>query len=264
MVHRTSSVSVIYALILACAMQVQADTKTHLKNAGKRIRHAAWNATKDPQTWIPAGFALGIAAARQDQAISDWATRRNPIFGTTQKADEMSDILREASLYANGVTGVSRYGLALYRRSPYTAASGVAMSLTAASLTSGITGYFKHSVGRERPDDSDTKSFPSGHTSTASLAATLAAKNVEALPLPNYGKIGLKTGFAALTYGTGWARVEADKHYLSDILAGAALGHFLGVFLHDAILGDNHENIGVDVGVTPSQKAVYMGVGLKF
>ncbi len=264
MVCRKQSLIVVYALVLVCLAQAHADTGTHLKNAAKRVRHAAWNATKDPQTWIPAGLALGVAASRQDQAISDWATTHNPIFGSVKNADETSNMLRSACVYANGITGVSRYGLALYDRSPYTAASGVAMSLTAASLTSGITGAFKESVGRQRPDGSDFLSFPSGHTSTASINATLAARNVDALPLPNYGKIGLKTGFVMLTYGTGWARVEADKHYLSDVFAGAALGHFVGVFLHDAILGDNHENISVDVGVTPSQKAAYVGVSLKF
>ena len=34
-----------------------------------------------------------------------------------------------------------------------------------------------------------------------------------------------------------WARVEGDRHYPSDVLAGAALGHFLSAFIHDAFLG---------------------------
>jgi len=36
---------------------------------------------------------------------------------------------------------------------------------------------------------------------------------------------------------TAWARVEAGKHYPSDVLAGAALAHFVTVFIHDAFLG---------------------------
>jgi hypothetical protein len=52
---------------------------------------------------------------------------------------------------------------------------------------------------------------------------------------------GLTEGFkglaAALTVGTAYARVEARQHFPSDVLAGAALGHFIGVFADEAFLG---------------------------
>lgn len=36
---------------------------------------------------------------------------------------------------------------------------------------------------------------------------------------------------------TAWARVAANKHYPTDVLAGAALGHFLMAVIHDSFMG---------------------------
>ena len=44
------------------------------------------------------------------------------------------------------------------------------------------------------------------------------------------------------------ARVEAQRHYPSDVLAGTALGHFLTAFIHDAFL-NLPENADVDFAV---------------
>ncbi len=261
MVHRRSLCIFVFALSPFCA--AQAGTKTHVTYMVKKVRHAAWHAAKDPQTWVPAGLSLTVAASGTDRAISNWATTHNPLFGSTQNADHASNVLARLTEYADGITGITRYTLAFAKGSPMMAAAGVATSLAAAELTSTSTGLLKESVGRHRPDASDFLSFPSGHTSGASIHSTLAARNVEALPIPRSGKIAAKTGFALLTYGTGWARVEADKHYLSDILAGAALGHFIGEFLHEIVLGDN-QDVSFDLGIEPSKKGVSMGVSLKF
>jgi len=73
-------------------------------------------------------------------------------------------------------------------------------------------------VKEQRPDGSDDKSFPSGHTALAFAAATYFDKR--------YGHeyrqyVPVMYGLAALT---GVARVKADKHYVQDVLAGAAIG----------------------------------------
>jgi membrane-associated phospholipid phosphatase len=55
-----------------------------------------------------------------------------------------------------------------------------------------------------------------------------------------------------------WARVEARKHYPSDVLAGAALGHFLTAFIHDAFL-----NLPEDGSVDFSVYVLKGGAGLE-
>ncbi len=92
-------------------------------------------------------------------------------------------------------------------------------SLAATSL---ITEGLKQAFPKTRPDLSDLKSFPSGHTSRSfSSAATL------------YNRQGPKVGIPAFAVAAlvGTARVKADKHYWSDVLVGAAIGTGSGLLL---------------------------------
>jgi len=86
-------------------------------------------------------------------------------------------------------------------------------------VTEVYTGALKYGVQRERPDGSDRLSFPSGHTSAAFTLATVANQHY-----------GWKVGVPAylLASGIGLSRVEKDKHYLSDVLAGATIGYIVG------------------------------------
>lgn len=89
----------------------------------------------------------------------------------------------------------------------------------AAIVTGAYTGLLKYTVQRERPDGSDSLSFPSGHTSTAFSLASVATHH--------YGwKVGLPA--YALATGIGLSRIEQDRHHLSDVVAGATLGFIVG------------------------------------
>ena len=60
----------------------------------------------------------------------------------------------------------------------------------------------------------------------------------DATLLPGWRRIAK----AALDAGTAWARVEGERHYPSDVLAGMAIGHFFGAFITDAFLGLDYED----------------------
>jgi membrane-associated phospholipid phosphatase len=73
---------------------------------------------------------------------------------------------------------------------------------------------------RLRPDGSNDLSFPSGHASNAFAWATVAAHH--------YGlKIAVPSYLVAGLIGVG--RMEKNAHYLSDVMAGAALGTIVGL-----------------------------------
>jgi membrane-associated phospholipid phosphatase len=92
-------------------------------------------------------------------------------------------------------------------------------SIGAAALVA--TGL-KEVFPERRPDGSDRKSFPSGHTSI-SFAAAATLQN-------RYGwEVGLPATIVATFVGV--ARVKARKHHWYDVVAGAAIGETSGLLL---------------------------------
>jgi membrane-associated phospholipid phosphatase len=98
---------------------------------------------------------------------------------------------------------------------------------TTVVVASGITTALKYSIGRTRPfhgGDSDqfhpfsgSTSFPSGHTTLAFALATVIADETK----DSWSDVALYSA-AALT---GFARMNDDRHWASDVLAGALIGH---------------------------------------
>ncbi|MGZ6124930.1 MAG: phosphatase PAP2 family protein [Myxococcales bacterium] len=79
------------------------------------------------------------------------------------------------------------------------------------------------------PPAQDNTSFPSGHTSTAFTAASLLC--IQHSRQEIFGKadpLVCPLAIAAAT-ATGALRVVADRHWASDVIAGAALGAAVGV-----------------------------------
>jgi len=73
----------------------------------------------------------------------------------------------------------------------------------------------KFAAQRERPDQSDHLSFPSGHSASAFATAGVLQRR--------YGwKVGVPAAAVAAYVAT--ARVHDNKHYLSDVIFGAAMG----------------------------------------
>jgi len=89
-------------------------------------------------------------------------------------------------------------------------------SVAAAQVTS-LT--LKELIDARRPDGSDGDSFPSGHAAVSFAAAATLGKR-------HGWKYGLPAVAVASLVAVG--RVEADRHYVRDVLAGAAIGTAAG------------------------------------
>ncbi len=103
---------------------------------------------------------------------------------------------------------------------------GVRQSAYSIGVALGVTTVLKEVVHEERPDNSDNKSFPSGHTTNAFASATTL-----------YRRYGWQTGIPAFAVATfvGGTRLAAKKHFFHDVLAGALIGTVSGWYFTDPI-----------------------------
>ena len=91
------------------------------------------------------------------------------------------------------------------------------------SIMGAIVQSMKFSFKELRPDASDELSFPSGHTATAFTNASVLFYEYKDANIW-YASSGYL--FAA---ATGFLRIANNKHYTSDVLAGAGIGTAVGL-----------------------------------
>ena len=194
---------------------------------GQRLRDSAIASFKDPQTWVPLAGAAVIGIAGVDDDIADWAADETPLFGSD--AETTSDRLRTLNTAAWVATTLAVPSDSITNRG-----KGILVDLSTLALETGTVSALKSLSDRERPDGSDDRSFPSGHTSRASVTGAMAAANLAYVDMPGWARQTMKIGLYGVAAGTGWARVEAEKHYPTDVLVGYAIGQFLARFLHGA------------------------------
>ena len=100
------------------------------------------------------------------------------------------------------------------------------------AIMAGSVYLTKHAVNSLRPDGSDSRSFPSGHTAWAFMGATYSAIELQGLS-PWY-----TAGAYAFATGVAMQRIISDKHHAADIVAGAGIGIIaaeLGYYIGDVI-----------------------------
>ena len=85
-------------------------------------------------------------------------------------------------------------------------------------LTGGVVRGTKTVIGRERPYGSNTQSFPSGHTGTSFVSAEFLYQEYKDKSI----WIGIG-GYSVATF-VGAARVYKNRHWVSDVVAGAGIG----------------------------------------
>jgi membrane-associated phospholipid phosphatase len=202
----------------------------------KKIPRAAFNALIDPQTLIPAAGALVFGLSKWDKNVSHWATGHTPIFGSTQNAANYNLYL-EIPLYTEVfITALATPSGGDSKDWVYSKLKGIAVEGAAELVTAGATSLLKDTTGRTRPNGSSNKSFPSGEASAAFSSVALSNRNLDSIELPQEVRIPLNVVDILLGSTVAWARVEAQAHYPSDVLAGAALGNFLSATVHDSFL----------------------------
>ena len=122
------------------------------------------------------------------------------------------------------------------------------VSVASFAVNAGVTYALKRTIHERRPDGTDNRSFPSGHTSIAFCGATSL--------MHEYYKVSPWIGVAGYAVATTVAvdRVRRNRHHWGDVVAGAAIGCLsaeAGYLIGDLILGKDKKNDDVSLAVSP-------------
>ncbi|WP_410505217.1 phosphatase PAP2 family protein [Flavobacterium sp. CG_23.5] len=165
------------------------------------------------QLIVPAVLiGYGILGLRSDQLESFNFQIREEVKENIDRKftiDDFSQYAPAASVYALSAFGIK--GKNNFRdRTVILATSYLIMGIAVNSL--------KRTFKVERPDGSSFNSFPSGHTATAFMGAELLYQEYKNVSI----WYGISGYFVAT--GTGAFRMYNNRHWLTDVVAGAGIG----------------------------------------
>ena len=140
-----------------------------------------------------------------------------------------------------------------------------ASSLASYGVMAAFVNGIKYTASELRPDGSTRNSWPSGHTATAFVGATILHKEYGLTRSPWYS-IG---GYTVAT-ATGVMRVLNNRHWISDVLSGAGIGILsteLAYGICDLLFKEkgllmNDLAFYPDLRENPSFFSISMGIGL--
>ena len=152
----------------------------------------------------------------------------------------------------------------------------IIMGLEVSAITYGVTTGIKNAVNRTRPlvynedvplDDRTASnsrlSYFSGHTSfTAAFSFYIAKVIHDYHPNLKTGyKIGLWTFAAALPAVTGFLRVEAGRHFATDVITGYAIGAAVGLLVPEL---HKKKKLNEGLSISPSFSYGSRGIYLSY
>lgn len=136
-----------------------------------------------------------------------------------------------------------------------------------------LTEITKKIVKRYRPDNSDSRSFFSGHTSTTFAAATFlflelnevyrntAMLRNDPLLLKTAQTISFSVLYGWAAY-VGYSRIRDNKHYLSDVLVGASVGTLISYLLFQQY--NPKENESDNISIYSYNDTLLLSFSMKF
>lgn len=126
------------------------------------------------------------------------------------------------------------------------------------AVSAGVTYALKNSINEWRPDHSDRRSFPSGHSAVAFSGATVLHHE--------FGRVSpwISVGGYAVATLTAADRVRRDRHHWHDVAAGAAIG-VLSTELTYALSNRYFSKLfpGSDVSVSVTGNGVDVAIRIK-
>ena len=159
--------------------------------------------SKNIQVILTSGSALTFFASKFDNTLATYTKDKNLLPSPLSQVGDFWGILSPLAVWA--IMSKSNMN------------KDYVSNAFAANILS--TYAIKSLSQRQRPDGSNNYSFPSGHTSNSFLAAELI-NQIEGMPS--------SIPFYLLSINTALSRINDKKHFLSDVVFGAAIGISIG------------------------------------
>jgi len=205
MFHKTISLLFLFGLFSVNAQQNDSITKIDSTSHQLKFNYK--------QLIIPSVLiGYGVIGLESDQLLSFNSQIKKEVTEDIDEKvtiDDFSQYAPAASVYALNAFGVKGKNN-MRDRSVILVTSYAIMATTVLSLKS-----ISHV---ERPDGSSNNSFPSGHTATAFMGAEFLYQEYKDKSIW-YGIAGY-----AVATGTGLFRIYNNRHWLTDVAAGAGIG----------------------------------------
>jgi hypothetical protein len=197
------------AATLQTSGQVPPPNRSHykfLQQVGSDFKHLP---SKDSLYWLAGGGALALSVHPQDDDINRHLIPHDKLFNPGQTL---------GSVYVQGGSAFATYLIGRATRSEKVKHLGSDM-LSAQIVAQALTQALKYGTRRERPDGSNNHSFPSGHASATFATATVLQRH-----------LGWRAAVPTYTLATyvAMSRLQENRHFLSDVVFGAALGVVAG------------------------------------
>jgi len=228
------------ALLPACAAPESTSAwgaGVTLRPGWARVGQALHAAAVDPVTWIPVAGAGLLSIDDVDEDIGEWAAEKTPLFGSRDGADRYSTDVRKALVGLSIVSSLATFSGEELDDALPAKLKGLALRQATVATSRLATNELKDAIGRERPDEGDRLSMPSGHTSAAFTNARWIVEDLDWIGVRPGVREGLRTATWTAAASVAWARVEANRHHPTDVLLGAALGNFTTLFFREAFFG---------------------------
>jgi hypothetical protein len=192
--------------------------------------------SRDAATITAIAGAASLAVHPKDATITRWATERRHLETIFDGGEKLGDIAVQS--------GAALAAIVVGKYSGHPRLTQVGTEVARAHFMTGVfTIGLKLAVDRTRPDGYGY-SMPSGHTASAFATAAVLQR-----------RLGWKVGLPAYLAGTYIAasRLTENRHYLSDVAFGAALGIVAG---RAVTVGHGRATFAVTPIATPAGAAV--------
>lgn len=238
------------------------DTES-LKPLGRKLARNVWLDQKEIWTspfrvkknnaklWIGFGAATAALVATDRRTSNTFENST----GQVRWANRVSNI---GSTYTVLPVIAGFYGIGVLEDKPKLRETGV-LSAEAVIDSLLVVEILKPVVGRNRPNsriergnffDDGGDSFPSGHSISSWALASVISHEYSGTKWVPFVAYGLASTVSA-------ARFAAQKHYASDVFAGAAIGWFIGDFVYRTHLGHGlHKHAWLSPTVSPEVQPI--------